>query len=150
VEDSWSPSQQTLEGHLDLVQSVAFSSDGQTLASGSSDNTIKLWDTKTGKELQTLTGHLDLVDSVANTLPTEGHPGTGSSNIPLLCGDHDPTLSNFKPQASLSNNWVALAGENLLWLPPEYRQYSCLAFKDATLALGYGDRRVSILGFHIS
>ncbi|KAA8642420.1 uncharacterized protein ATNIH1004_011364 [Aspergillus tanneri] len=48
VEDSWSPSIQTLEGHLDLVYSVAFSPDGLTLASGSRDRTIKLWDTTTG------------------------------------------------------------------------------------------------------
>ena len=33
----------TLEGHADVVLSVAYSSDGKTLASGSSDNTIKLW-----------------------------------------------------------------------------------------------------------
>jgi WD40 repeat protein len=33
----------TLEGHTDSVDSVAFSPDGLTLASGSYDNTIKLW-----------------------------------------------------------------------------------------------------------
>jgi WD40 repeat protein len=44
---------------------VAFSSDGQILASGSNDHTIKLWDTKTGAELQTLKGHVDWVRSVA-------------------------------------------------------------------------------------
>ncbi|MDZ8264721.1 WD40 repeat domain-containing protein, partial [Nostoc sp. ChiQUE01b] len=34
----------TLEGHSSLVYSVVFSPDGKTLASGSDDNTIKLWD----------------------------------------------------------------------------------------------------------
>ncbi|MBC5797544.1 trypsin-like peptidase domain-containing protein [Sphaerospermopsis sp. LEGE 00249] len=55
----------TLTGHSSLVRSVAFSPDGQTLASGSYDNTIKLWDVATGKSIATLTGHSYLVNSVA-------------------------------------------------------------------------------------
>ena len=46
-----------LAGHKKTVYSVAFSPDGTKLASGSSDNTIKLWDVKTGNEKGTLTGH---------------------------------------------------------------------------------------------
>ncbi|KAB8238953.1 YVTN repeat-like/Quino protein amine dehydrogenase [Aspergillus alliaceus] len=65
LEDSWSPSLQTLESHSEWVRSVAFSPDGCTLASGSDDNTIKLWDTTTGIERQTLKGHSDWVRSVA-------------------------------------------------------------------------------------
>ena len=41
--------------------SVAFSPDGKTLASGSGDKTIKLWDVATGKEQATLKGHTDAV-----------------------------------------------------------------------------------------
>ncbi|MEH2135702.1 nSTAND1 domain-containing NTPase, partial [Nostoc sp.] len=47
----------TLEGHSSGVYSVVFSPDGKTLASGSYDNTIKLWDVSTGKAIKTLTGH---------------------------------------------------------------------------------------------
>ena len=48
-----------------VVNSVAFSPDGKTLASGSEDATIKLWDVASGKELRTLAGHSGCVDSVA-------------------------------------------------------------------------------------
>jgi len=44
----------TLQGHTNLVWSVAFSPDGRTLASGSQDETIKLWDVQTGQSLKTL------------------------------------------------------------------------------------------------
>ena len=44
---------------------VEFGPDGKTLASGSGDKNIKLWDVETGKELQTLIGESSNVLSVA-------------------------------------------------------------------------------------
>lgn len=38
------------EGHTEAIRCVSFSPDGQTIASGSNDNLIILWDTKSGKE----------------------------------------------------------------------------------------------------
>jgi WD40 repeat protein len=54
-----------LEGHTGPVFAVAFSPDGQLLASGSYDHTVRLWNPATGKELQKLEGHTDLVQTVA-------------------------------------------------------------------------------------
>ncbi|AKG23018.1 serine/threonine-protein kinase [Calothrix sp. 336/3] len=58
-------SEKTLTGHSGYVVSVAISPDTKTLVSGSGDNTIKLWDLKTGKEIRTVPGHSDSINSVA-------------------------------------------------------------------------------------
>ena len=44
----------TLTGHAGYVLSVSFSPNGQTVASGSHDRIIKLWEVKTGTEIRTL------------------------------------------------------------------------------------------------
>jgi len=54
-----------LEGHTDRVNAIVFSADGRTLASGSNDHAVKLWDVAGGKAIRTLQGHTDLVSSVA-------------------------------------------------------------------------------------
>jgi WD40 repeat protein/serine/threonine protein kinase len=57
----------TLRGHTGPVMTVAFAPDGVVLASGSTDNTVRLWDARTGQELRTLRGHTDRVRGVAFT-----------------------------------------------------------------------------------
>jgi WD40 repeat protein len=47
----------TLQGHDNIVTSIAFSPDGKYLASGSEDNTVKLWSVESQKEVSTLRGH---------------------------------------------------------------------------------------------
>ena len=56
--------------HLNLVVSVAFSSDGKRIAAGSHDNTISVWGVD-GTRWKTLIGHGDCVKSV-KFLPNNG------------------------------------------------------------------------------
>jgi len=54
-----------LRGHENLVFSVAYSPDGRRIVSGSSDKTVRVWDTESGQELCCLRGHSNSVNSVA-------------------------------------------------------------------------------------
>lgn len=47
------------------VYGLAFSRDGKMIASGSIDNTVRLWDAATGREIRTFGGHDPWVTSVA-------------------------------------------------------------------------------------
>ncbi len=52
-------------GHSLYVNSVAFSPDSKYLASGSHDDTVKLWSVESQKEVTTMKGHSSSVYSVA-------------------------------------------------------------------------------------
>ncbi|MCB0173098.1 MAG: hypothetical protein KDJ97_21405 [Anaerolineae bacterium] len=54
-----------LQGHTNWINAIAFSPNGQILASGSSDHTIRLWDMHTGQLHHILQGHRHWVLSVA-------------------------------------------------------------------------------------
>ncbi|GKU08434.1 unnamed protein product [Fusarium langsethiae] len=82
VDPDWNAVLQTLEGHTSEVNSVVFSSDGRLIASGSNDNTIKIWNVATGKEEQTLEGHTNLVTSVVFS----------SDDRLIASGSHDNTI----------------------------------------------------------
>ena len=64
-QDGASRDTRTLRGHGSSILSVAFSPDGTTLASGSRDNTVILWDVAKRTKIRTLTGHDDWVWGVA-------------------------------------------------------------------------------------
>jgi len=52
-----------MKGHSKSVVAVAFSADGQTLASGSEDTTINVWDLHTGQLLRTIKACCDAVST---------------------------------------------------------------------------------------
>ena len=54
-----------LTGHTGHVRTVKYSDDGTTLASGSKDNTIRLWDPHTGQNIGVLKGHQTAVRDIA-------------------------------------------------------------------------------------
>ena len=88
----------TLRGHTNWIQSIAFSPDGQYLASGSDDHTIRLWDVKKGAHLNTLRGHTNSVQSIA--FSPDGQSLASGSTDHLL----DPeihTRQTFYCEASL-------------------------------------------------
>jgi len=52
-------------GHTDRVNALAASSDGRLFASGSADNTVKIWEAARGELLRTLAGHVADIFAVA-------------------------------------------------------------------------------------
>lgn len=59
------PEVQTLSGHTDRVMTVAFSPDGQFLASGGADKSVRIWSLTSGRSTHTIPAHDGHVMSVA-------------------------------------------------------------------------------------
>ena len=125
VEAEWDACLQTLEGHSSLVGSVAFSPDSQRLVSGSYDDTIRVWETASGRCLQTLRGHNGSANSVAFSLDDPGRHGYG---------------------LGLDESWITCNNRNVLWLPPDYRP-SCSAVQGRMISIGCVSGRVFTIGF---
>jgi WD40 repeat protein len=113
-------------GHCDTVTSVAISPDGKTLASGSSDNTIKIWDVGTGDLIRTLEGHGGKVQSVA--ISPDGKT--------LASGSEDNTIKIWDVSTGTLNR--TLEGHNS-------PVYDVIISPDGkTLATGGGDAAIKI------
>src|SRR5271157_1963878 len=82
----------TFTGHGEAVQSVAFSADGKSLASGSLDKTAKVWDVATGQERATFRGRAE-ADVAANNrrLGMDSVAFTPDNKI-LVAGSLDGTV----------------------------------------------------------
>ena len=116
----------TLTGHENPVHSVAISPDGQTLASGSDNQTIKLWNLKTGDLLHTLTEHTDWVWSVV--ISPDGQT--------LVSGSYDNTIKL----------WNLKTGDLLHTLTEHKSFVLSVAFSPdgQTLASGSGDSTIKL------
>jgi WD40 repeat protein len=76
---------------------VAWSPDGTRLASGSSDNTVKLWEPSSGRALNTLSGHDNSVNSVA----------WSPDGTRLASGSGDKTVKLWEPSSGRVLNTLA-------------------------------------------
>ncbi|ABW31911.1 WD40 domain-containing protein [Acaryochloris marina] len=139
--------QNNLEGHTDAVLALAYSPDGSTLATASSDKTVKLW-SKEGSLITTLEGHTDLVLALAyspdgSTLATASYDKTvklwskEGSLITTLEGHTDAVLAlAYSPDGSTlatasSDNTVKL------WSKEGSLITTLEGHTDAVLALAY-------------
>jgi small GTP-binding protein len=116
----------TLEGHTDTVFSIAFDPQGRTLASGSEDTTVRVWEVASGKLLRTLKRHTKLVWSVA-------FDAVGRT---LASGSADETVRLWEPAT----------GKLLRTLRGHKDSVTCVAFDgaDCTLASGGHDTTVRL------
>ncbi|AVH68387.1 nSTAND1 domain-containing NTPase [Nostoc sp. 'Peltigera membranacea cyanobiont' N6] len=162
-----------LEGHDNSVNSVSFSSDGKTLASGSWNKTIKLWNVHTGEEIRTLKGHDESVSSVSfssdgKTLASGSRDKTiklwnveTGEEIRTLKG-HDYSVSSVsfscdgKTLASASEDktiklWNVQTGEEIRTLKGHDESVSSVSFSsdDKTLASASEDKTIKLWNVQI-
>ncbi|MEH2292237.1 serine/threonine-protein kinase [Nostoc sp.] len=114
----------TLSGHAWAVLTVAFSPDGQILATGSDDNTIKLWKVNTGQLICTLVGHSWSVVAVAFT----------ADGKTLLSASCDKTVKL----------WRVSTAEEIVTLSGHVDSVSAVAVSKVTQLIASGSRDKTI------
>lgn len=99
----------SLKNHSSWVTGVAFSSDGQELASGSWDQTVKLWNVSTGQE-RTVGSKMKEIQTVA--FSRDGHwlaAEDSTNTVTLWDAVTDKLVRNLtsdRPSEPLGANWV--------------------------------------------
>ncbi|KAF8518565.1 WD40-repeat-containing domain protein [Gautieria morchelliformis] len=121
-----------VEGHTDMVTSVAFSYDGKRIVSGSYDKTIRVWNADTGEAISApFEGHTHWVMSVA--FSHDGKrivSGSFDKTIRVWNADTGELISapfagqatmgpGFQNNSRIKNGWLLnLPSELLFWVPP--------------------------------
>lgn len=100
----------TIRGHSGWVTSVAFSVDGQRLASGSWDQSVKIWDVQSGQQLSTVASKMKEVQALAFSRDGRWLAAENSSDAVTLwdgkTGQELRKLVSNKPLGILGTNWV--------------------------------------------
>jgi Tol biopolymer transport system component len=157
----------TLSGPQKPLECVAFSPDGTQLITGGQDNTLKLWDAKTGRELHTLKGHSGAVHNVSYR-PDGGQLASASEDGTVKIWDAytGANIRTLKTNGIRMNSvayhpdgrrlasggninvviWDADAGRELLTLEGHGNNVLSLAFnRDGTRVVsGSGDRSIAL------
>ncbi len=98
----------SLTGHTGAVASVAFSPDGQTLASGSDDSTIVLWDVAHRQPRDTLRGHAGAVAGVAFS-PDGRTLASGAKTARSSCGTWRAAIRSARRSAGTATEFNGVA-----------------------------------------
>ncbi|WP_026100101.1 serine/threonine-protein kinase [Fortiea contorta] len=158
----------TLKGHASDVNSVAFAPDGVTLASGSDDKTIKLWNLANNQEIRTLKGHSQWIWTVAfspdgQTLASGSADKTiklwnvsSGKEIRTLAGNGDGITSvAFSPDGKILASgsldqkiklWNVATGKEIHTLSGHSQAVASVAFSPdgQTLASGGWDKKIKL------
>jgi len=103
----------TFKGHTNSVECIVYSPDGNTLASGSWDKTIKLWDAKTGTLKHILEGHSDTVTALAYSPDGKILASASDNGIIKLWDANSATLKHTLTDHSDSVTALAYSGKIL-------------------------------------
>jgi WD40 repeat protein len=158
-------------GHADRVEAIAFSADARLLASaGKGDDTARLWDLATGKEVRQFKGHAGGVCQVAfspdGTILASGGSDDGTVRLwematgkelasigghsksvgPMVFSADGKTLATYGYDDKVIRLWDVAQGKELRRLAAHQGRIADVAFSpdDKTIVSGSHDRTVRI------
>ena len=165
VEHTWGSLQKTLQAHSGLVSAIAFSPDGRHIASGSDDETIKLWNITKSLKLskvlgRTIGSHLKF--RRYQKIQTSGivHSLRFSKNYQDLLIT-DPGLVRIQHSNAnrpnhdnmllgglwVGNEWIHYGSVPIIRLAPDV-QPRCFDVKEDQVAIGFGNGDVLSFDIH--